>query len=413
MYTLLKSCRACSSTDLSLAFSLGLQPPSNDFCTPDQERAGFAPLEILFCHKCKLSQLSVIVDPEILYRRYLYCTSRSLTMKRHFERLMLDVASEQNGLVKVTHTGLTSIVEIGSNTGDLLAFCKGHGYSNVLGIDPARNLSEMAWERGIQTIPEFFDRSSAKSALEKIGSPSVIMARHCFAHMHDWRGFVDALEVLANPKTLICIEVPWVHDMLKRTEFDTAYFEHLSYVNLFSVFQLLMPSPFRIHRICHYSIHGGALLIMLRHKDSGIQPHLSSDEFLGEDTVTIEDWQAFSVRAHQKINRLRDTVMRAIDEEHRVCGFGASAKMSVWLNATGLNHKQILFVSDNSPLKPGTLVPGTKIPVISQDELLSEHPDYAFVGAWNFRNEILETQSKWRERGGKFIFPTVDGIEIV
>jgi hypothetical protein len=76
MYTLLKSCRACSSTDLSLAFSLGLQPPSNDFCTLDQERAGFAPLEIMFCQKCGLSQLSIIVDPDILYRRYLYCTSR-------------------------------------------------------------------------------------------------------------------------------------------------------------------------------------------------------------------------------------------------------------------------------------------------------------------------------------------------
>jgi novobiocin biosynthesis protein NovU/D-mycarose 3-C-methyltransferase len=231
--------------------------------------------------------------------------------------------------------------------------------------------------------------------------------------MSDWREFMEGITVLSDKDTVIAIEVPYVHDTLAKTEFDQLYHEHLSFISISAIYALLLPTPFNLHRVIRYGIHGGSLLIMLRHKDSKIQQHLSVDEFMGEDLVTEKHWAAFRDRAHMKINKMRDLVRGLVDDKKRVCGFGASAKMSVWLNAAGLTQKDILFVSDNSPFKPGTIVPGTSIPVIDQGEFLSEHPDYAFVGAWNYKSEILDSMKKWRERGGRFIFPTVDGVEVV
>jgi hypothetical protein len=166
------------------------------------------------------------------------------------------------------------------------------------------------------------------------------------------------------------------------------------------MYYLLRGTAFNLHRIIKYGIHGGSILIMLRHKDSGVRQHLSVDEFLCEDLVKAEHWQQFSLLANQKISRMRDMVKGLVhSEKKRVCGFGASAKAA--------------FVSDNSAFKPGCTIAGTSIPVIEQSEFRAEHPDYACLWAWNFKTEILENQKVWRERGGKFIIPTPDGIEIV
>jgi hypothetical protein len=396
-------CRSCGHTELTPVFDLGIQPLANDFQHPGQRRQGHYALSVLLCQNCTLSQLSVVVDPKVLYGHYSYVTSSSETMRRHFDRLFRDLHSEGP---------LLSMVEIGSNDGRLLRFAKERGIK-VLGIEPASNLARLSEDSQITTLCRLFGQEAASNALNITGHPSVILARHCFAHADDWGEWIKGFEVLADKNTVIALEVPYVHDTLSKVEFDQLYHEHLSFISITSMYYLLRGTPFNIHRIIKYGIHGGSLLIMLRHKDSMIQRHLSVDEYLLEDLVTPQHWQKFNSLANQKISRMREMVRSLVGDGKRVCGFGASAKTSVWLNATGLTEQDILFVSDNSPLKPGTLVPGTMIPVISQDEFLSEHPDYAFVGAWNFRNEILETQSKWRQRGGKFLFPTSDGIEIV
>lgn len=397
MFHYITECRACFGTELIPVFSLGLQPLANSFAKREEEQAGFVPLDVLLCPKCTLSQLSVVVNGDILYRNYKYVTSRSEIMRRHFERLFKDLESE---------VADKTIVEIGSNDGLCLKFAKAKGY-RAIGIDPAKNLAAIAKESDIHTIPEFFDQTSAYAAKDCIGHPAVILARHCFAHMPNWKEFVAALEILAGPKTVIALEVPYIHDLLAKSEFDSVYHEHTSYVSLTAIYYLLRGSPFNIHRVIRYGVHGGSLLIMLRHKDSKIEPHLSADEYLSEDAVTVQHWEKFRAQVALNTGKLRDVIRDANKAGKRVCGFGASAKATVWINALGLTKKDLLFVSDNSPFKPGCLVPGTDIPVIDQDDFLSEHPDIAVCFAWNFKEEILKTQQKWRDRGGKFIFPTV------
>lgn len=388
---------------LDPVFSLGVQPLANEFRAPGASREGFYPLGMVRCPQCTLCQLSVVVDNDTLYRNYSYVTSTSNTMRRHFSRLICDLESE-----KTAH----SIVEIGSNDGVFLSFARECGWS-VLGIDPALNLAAKANLAGVSTLPTYFGPESAEEAFDRSGAPGVILARHCFNHFDDWRLFIEGVSVLASYNTVIALEVPYLSDMLTRNEFDTIYHEHRSYITLTAIDWLLRPTPFVVHRTIRYGVHGGSLLVMIRHKDSGVPPHLSADEFIIDEQVSPKLVKSFQDISRTKISRMRDCVHGLVADKKRVCGFGASAKGTVWIHACQFTEKDLLFVSDNSPLKPGCLVPGTNIPVIKQDEFLSEHPDYAVCFVWNYKSEILETQKKWRDRGGKFIFPTVDDVEIV
>jgi len=402
-YKLRTTCRACQGTELVPVFDLGVQPLANDHKKPGEACQGFYPLAINRCDRCGLAQLSVVVDPQVMYEHYTYTTSTSDTMFRHFQRLLTDIESE-----KVRR----NVVEIGSNTGALLNFMAKHGKFQTLGVEPAKNLAAMAETMSVSTIAKFFNFKAVSQIQSRMPHPGVVLARHVFAHIDDWQEFMACLEGIADRDTLVCIEVPWVKDLLERVEFDSVYAEHLSYVSLKPVAHLLKATPFHIHRVIRYSIHGGALLIMLRRNDSGVPTHLSADEFLAEENITAADWQAFHYAAHKKIAALKELVGKLRLDGKIVSAFGASAKATVLLNACKFTTNQIAFVTDNSPLKPGCLVPGTGIPIIEEGQMLSEHPDYVILTAWNYREEILAKNAKYRSRGGKFIIPGKE-VEII
>jgi novobiocin biosynthesis protein NovU/D-mycarose 3-C-methyltransferase len=403
-YKLNVKCRACRGFDLPIVFDLGLQPLANDFVSPGSERQGFYPLAVQMCQGCGLAQLSVVVNPATLYRNYSYVSSSSVTMIRHYDRLFCDIKSESPSL---------RLLEIASNDGACLKFANAAGFK-VCGIDPAENLAHHANIQGLTTIPEFFNRASAVKVNQHLdGTAGVVLARHVFAHIDDWDEFFLTLEIVSDKNTVICLEFPYAQDMLRRNTWDTIYHEHLSYVSLGPLVKILYDTPFHLHRVIHYGVHGGTMLVMLRHNDCKIPNHLSADEALADEKITKEDWISFSQLTRSKIDELRKTVNGLSDTGHLFGGFGASAKGTVLLNACGFKKKDVAFVTDNSPIKPGKLVPGTDIPVIEESQLLSEYPDYAICSAWNYRAEILEKMTAYRRRGGKFIFPTNTGWEIV
>lgn len=396
MYKILTECRACGSKDLEEVMSLGIQPLANAFYKLEDEQPGLAPLNVLFCRKCTLAQLSVTVNPLILYKHYSYVTSQSDTMRRHFERLCKDIISENS---------VGSLLEIGSNDGTFLRFACDKGFAPVCGIDPAENLLCLELLKKRSQVVGLFNRDTAAMARDRLKQVDTVIARHVFAHIDDWKEFVSCLDSVSHEKTLVAIEVPYVSDLLTRCEWSTLYHEHLSYVSLRAVAALLKDSKWHIHGVNRYGIHGGAILIMLRRNDSGIERHLSADEMLAEENITVEDWKRFADRAEVNIAKVRGFVQDRVAEKKIVCAFGASAKATVMINACGFTKEHIQFVTDNSPLKPGKLVPGTNIPVIEESQLLSEHPDFALLGAWNFKMEVLHNQAKWTSRGGRFIIP--------
>lgn len=414
MYKLHKHCRACGlgkvttpngikvekpDEKLISVFDLGLQPLANDFVKPGGEHAGFAPLEVLYCPRCSLAQLSVVVDPFVLYHHYNYVTSTSETMHQHFERLYQDLMQEQDG--KLGH-----VLEIGSNDGAFLKFLKGNqnvyskGVLSVTGVDPAENLASAANTDGIHTI---CGKWGSRLATYLPFHQNTIIARHVFCHVDDWQDFIAGLEVASDKNTLVAIEVPYVRDLLEFHAFDTIYHEHLSYLSLKSVNRLLENTKFKLYGYIKYDIHAGAILLLLRRREyeqtEKVLSHVADDE------ITEQDWRKFAYNSHNVMNELKREVLGFQTNKKRVCGFGASAKSTVWINACGFTKRQIQFICDCTPQKQYCLSPGTDIPIVDEGALLREMPDYCIIFAWNFCSEILEKNKLYREKGGKFIVP--------
>lgn len=392
-------CRACENDQLVEVFDLGIQPLANAFTLPGAESPGYAPLKVLFCPRCTLSQLSVVVRPDILYSNYHYVTSRSRTMQDHFAELWAEIINQQHCVA--------SVVEIGSNDGHFLQFCKERGVEAVVGIDPAENLKPSTSDTGIFSICGLFDAVSANIARTSMPGVDVIVARHVFAHVDDWQGFVKNLDVLAGKETLIVIEVPDVSDLLSKVELDTIYHEHLSYVSVESVRTLLEHTPFHIHDVKYFPIHGGAMVLMLRRNDSSVTPNSP-----GYRIINQEMWQIFKSSALSSISLLKLKVLDLIRSGKSVCGFGASAKSTVWISACGFSRKEIKFICDCTPQKQGRLSPGTDITIVPESALMERWADYYIIWAWNFAPEIITRNKAYLEAGGHFIIPGKK-IEIV
>jgi novobiocin biosynthesis protein NovU/D-mycarose 3-C-methyltransferase len=397
-----RDCRACASTRLEPILDLGRTALANDFLAAGEAAAyrTFLPLRLRLCRDCSLVQLADVVDPKFLYRHYAYVTSSSRTMDRHLDAQAADVLAVAGGAKKV--------LEIASNTGEYLQKFQRLG-CEVLGVEPAANIAEIAQQKGISTRVEFFNAHTAPAIRASWGAPDVVLGRHVFAHIDDLKGLLTGLDAIAHERTLVGFEVPYLADFLEKTEFDTIYHEHLSYVPVRAVDALLRGSPFQLERVVHYPIHGGSILFQFRRRAAGIAVHPSVAAALKREAeLKLDDprtWDSFSQKV-SKIRRDLPSLIRDLRKQgKRVIGYGASAKGNTLLNTSGLGAKDLDYIIDNTPFKQGKVAPGSWIPVRPPELLLEDQPDYALLLAWNFAAEIVAREQEYQKRGGRFILP--------
>lgn len=397
-------CRTCGSKNLALILDLGKTALANDFLNPG-EVASYKlslPLRVMLCRDCSLVQLADAVDPKILYSRYAYITSTSRTMDAHLAEQcahLLDVGDLDDG---------AKVLEIASNTGIFLKKFQEHG-CKVLGVEPASNIAEVAVHAGIPTRNEFFNAANARKLKADWGAADLILGRHVFAHIDGLRDLLAGLETVSHEDTLIAFEVPYLMDFFERTEYDTIYHEHLSYISVRALEALLKNSPFMLSRIDHYPIHGGSILFHIRRRSSGIKPHPSVMAALEKERqLHLADpaaWKPFAARVAHIRTELPALIRRLKAQGKRVIGYGASAKGNTLLNTCGLTNSDLDYIIDNTPFKQNKVAPGSWIPVRPPETLLADQPDYALLLAWNFAKEIIGRETEYQKRGGRFIVP--------
>ena len=213
------------------------------------------PLELVFCPACTLVQITETVPPEQLFREYFYLSSFSDTLLRHAE----EIAGQLSSSRRLDSNSL--VIEIASNDGYLLQYYKRAGIP-VLGIEPATNIARVAEEeRGIPTLSEFFGPALATELSRQGKRADIIHANNVLAHVADLNGFVSGLQLLLKDDGVAVIEVPYVKDMIDRTEFDTIYHEHLCYFSLTALDRLFRRHGLAIQDVERLPIHGGTLRI--------------------------------------------------------------------------------------------------------------------------------------------------------
>lgn len=388
---------AASGEKLKKVFDLGVQPLANDFRRPGEPRAGYAPLAVMLCPRCLLGQLSVVVDPHILYDRYSYVTSPSQTMAKHLAQLTLDLLTIK--------PDTKSVLEIGSNDGSYLDYLQGVGL-RVEGVDPAENLCAIAAEHGIRTTQALFTAKTAST----LPVSDLVIARHVFCHVDNWKDFVTGLDSVVAADGIAAIETPYVRDLLMHTQFDTVYHEHLSYLNLRAITYLLKETSLELFDAKWYLIHGGAVVLLIGRRGKCPLPSTSLMNALAAESDLEQAWLEFSNRAFTMISNLRAWVRN--HENSHIAALGASAKSTVWISACGFTREDISFIADTTVQKWNTTSPGTDIPIVDEGAILRELPDYVLVWAWNYRDEIIERNQLAISKGVKFVFP-IPEFEII
>jgi 2-polyprenyl-3-methyl-5-hydroxy-6-metoxy-1,4-benzoquinol methylase len=384
--------------------NLGEMPPANSFLTQEELsplREKQFPLEVYFCEQCGLVQIGYVVPPEEIFQKYIYFSSTSDLVHRHADYLA-ESFQKRFGLNEKT-----LIVEIASNDGTVLKSFKRRGIK-VLGVEPAVNVAQKSLELGIETANLFFNEETAATLKQKYQPADIILGRHVFAHIPEIHGFVKGLKLLLKPGGAVVIEAPYLVDFIEKNEFDTIYHEHYSYLSVRSMAHLFKMYGMELFDVERVAIHGGSILFFIgfigEHPISQQVRDLIKMEF-DKRLDRKETFIDFAKRSERVKKDLLSLLKRLKRSGKRIAAYGAPAKGNTLLNFCGISTDLVEYTVDKSPYKQNLYTPGMHLPVYHPDRLMMERPDYVLVLAWNFLDEILEQQKRYRELGGKFIVP--------
>lgn len=396
-YKFVTECRICGSSNLRKYLDLGNQPLANNLV--EGLSAKKYPLQVLFCEKCSLSQLSIVVSPKILYKDYPYRSSISQTFKEHCKDMALII----KGLFKDA-PGNPLVVDIASNDGCLLEQFRTQGYY-TMGVEPCKELAKEAAKKDINTINEFF----SEKLVSRIPACDVITATNVLAHIDDIKGFIKACKKLlrAFSKGILVIEVPYIYNLISNNQFDTIYHEHLSYFSFKPLKELFSSLGIPIFRVEQYPIHGGSLRIYAsqydRDEESSVRNLLDF-----EKKNKVHDFRTYKSYA-KKVEYLREHFVNLLEDlkskNKKVMGYGASAKGISLLNYCGLDDSHMSAIVDDTIQKQGKRTPGSGIPIVNRDNFDTNKPDYIALLSWNFSNELKANTRSHKARGGKYIIP--------
>jgi hypothetical protein len=397
-------CRVCGNNKVTKILDLGATPLANSFLKPEQlnDPEPRFPLVVGFCCQCGLVQLDHAVPPEILFRNYIYVSSTSQTMPAHFAAYADEIVA------RFARSSRDLVLEIGSNDGCLLRAFKRHNV-RALGIEPAANIAAIANAAGLATMNDFFCKRSAQTIRDSEGAAKVIIGNNVLAHIGNLKDFMAGLDVLLRSDGVAVFEVPYVVDLLRKSEFDTIYHEHLSYFAIGPLQKLFQSRGMRICDVQRLPVHGGSIRVYVSREDTGPEALPSVEELLwvekSEKLDLLETYEAFASRVEATKQKTRDLLFELKASGASLAGYGAPAKGNTLLNYYQIGRDWIDFIVDQSPHKQGMYTPGSHIPVVSPERLLVDEPDYVLLLAWNLKDEILDQQSEYLNRGGKFIVP--------
>lgn len=394
-------CRVCGNDNLKPYLDLGLMPLSNNLMDSPDEIAPRYPLKVTLCEVCGLSQLSIVVDPATLFGRYVYRSSISQGYKDHC-RDMARALKLRFGL-----SDQTFHIDIAGNDGALLVEFKKELNHKTLSIDPAKNLAQICEDQGIRAFTTFWGLPAAKHLLATgWPPPDLITATNVFAHVDNVSEFLEAVKAVLAPEGVLVLEFPYLIDFIEKKEFDTVYFEHLSYFSILPLSYLCNKAGLHLVDVNHYEIHGGSVRCFIMRtpaRRTGRAGVYIQKEIDG-GYISIKRYNDWAAEVAGVVHEFSYFLGDFNDGETKVYGFAASAKGNTLLNAAGITVKQIPAIVDQTPEKIGKYSPGTGIPIISMDQMIVDKPDYLVLLSWNFADEIIR---KCQAAGytGKFINP--------
>jgi len=398
-------CRFCDTPLRHLFVSLGSSPLANSYLTKDQlyKMEPYYPLEVYVCDKCLLVQLEEFESPESIFGDYAYFSSYSESWLNHAKAYV----DKMIKLFELDHRSF--VIEVASNDGYLLQYFVEAGIP-VLGIEPARNVAEVAIQKGISTEVLFLGSEVARDLASCGKKADLLLGNNVLAHVPDLNDFVEGLRILLKPGGVITMEFPHLMKLMEQSQFDTIYHEHFSYFSFLTVEKVFNAHGLVIFDVEELPTHGGSLRIYARHgsdDDKQVSPRVSNlvrkEQKAGLDR--IETYLDFNRKVKELKRDILKFLIEAKETGKTVVGYGAPAKGNTLLNYCGIKTDFIDYTVDRSSYKQGRYLPGSHIPIADPSKIKDTKPDYVFILPWNIKEEIMSQIGYIREWGGRFVVP--------
>ena len=397
-------CRFCN-TELNRVFAdLGTAPPSNSFLSQSQLMLGevYYPLKVYVCDQCFLVQLDEFKkSAEIFSEDYVYFSSVSTSWLAHSKAYVQKMRE---------HLPLTSdsfVIEIASNDGYLLQYVKENGIK-CLGIEPTASTAKVAREKGIDVLESFFGTTLATELKNTGRQADLLLGNNVLAHVPDINDFVEGLKIALKPTGTVTMEFPHLLKLVADGQFDTIYHEHFSYLSFSVVSKIFAAHGLTMYDVEEIPTHGGSLRIFAKHAENEtIAVSAAVARLLEQERTAGMSTPAYYENFKMKVEKIKNDFVEFLISQRRtgkkVAAYGAAAKGNTLLNFSGIRKDLIEFVADRAESKQGKFLPGSRIPVVPEDVLKAQKPDFIVIFPWNIRDEVEKQLEYVREWGGQFV----------
>jgi SAM-dependent methyltransferase len=396
-------CRHCNNELNHIFCDLQTCPPSNAMVKKENLNfpETYFPLKVFVCEKCWLVQVDEIEKAEDIFNSdYTYFSSYSSSWLMHAQKYV-EYMTDRFNLNQAS-----KVIEIASNDGYLLQYFKQKNIP-VLGIEPTSNTANVAIDKGIDCIVDFFGAKLANDKLKD--SADLILGNNVLAHVPDINDFLKGVKIALKKDGVSTFEFPHLCKLVDFNQFDTIYHEHFSYLSLTSLKIIFEKNGLEIFDVQELNTHGGSLRIFTKHVED-------ASKIIGASVVKMLDYEAslgvktliYYSEFQPKINEIKNSFMsfllKAKNDGKKVVGYGAAAKGNTILNYCGVKGSDLIsYVVDASPFKQNKLLPGSRIPVYHPDKLMETKPDFIIIFPWNLKEEISSQLSPMRSFGSKFV----------
>ncbi len=397
-------CQITGSKNLFEAIDLGHQPPCDSLLTKDMLSLPekHYPLRLMICPESGSAQLDYIIDgKEIYYPDYPYRSGISKPLEE-YQRAFADDVVKRFGIKENS-----LCVDIGSNDGTLLTGFKRNSMK-ALGVEPT-NIAKIAREEnGIDTIQSFFTEDVAKEIVAKNGKAKVITMTNVFAHMAPLGEVMRGLSALLDQNGVFITESQYLLDVLLANQFEGIYHEHVRTYSLKALVTLMPYYGLEVFDVQRATRYGGNIRAYIAHKgvhpiDPKVGTLLKEEEDAG--LFKPEVWAKWRERVDQNRTAFMELAYKAKKEGKSFVGASCPGRGAVLLNYYGIDKNIMPYIAEiPTGLKIGRYMPGVHIPVVSNEILFKEQPDYIVILAWHYSDYIIKD---FRDRGikGKFVVP--------
>jgi hypothetical protein len=395
-------CMNCRSKGIEQFLDLGRQPNGNSYpeIVEIAEEPTF-PFAMAVCMNCWQVQIEQFPSVEKMFSNHPYVTGLNCPVVQHFENLA-KITCE-----KFKIDGNSLVLDIGANDGTLLKIFQALGM-RVLGIDPGRRTGKLAKAAGLTVCETFWNETSALAINQLNLQPDLITASAVFYHMEDIHSFIKGLKAVMSEKTIFMAQCVHFLDVLKKFQFDHFYHEHTMIHSVGPLKNLFKIYGLRIIDVDLYDIHGGSFVIYVVKDESPLLTRSSVQEIIkkefDEGVFEIDSYRVFASRVQENREALVQILRDLSAKGKSIYALGAPLKGSTLLNFCGIGPDLIKFAVEINQFKIGKRIPGTRIPILSEDSI-EEAPDYYLILSWNYLEFFKKKYSFFLKNGGKFIIP--------